>query len=401
MFKITIKAVLLTLLTINMSCNQNNSEIVNDYYLSLNSTVNLVQVGEKNYLLDSYTAPKPTYIQSGVTSENINYISFLNKDQKRIYIYNIDNEKIVKTINLANEELKSYQNISAYNIENPDSIYIFDEVENEILLLNKDLEVLSSISTIDYSESKNFEWTLKFPQYFANTSSPFLSYKNHVFFMGLYPWAIEDTMLSKFKLSHFFTKKLDNTYLLHNYPDAIYGSKFDWDDPIYNIPYYDFNFKNETLVISFPISHNLYISKNLSNNLIKVFGGSNFSSTIKSIGKNKSDDKNYDLKMTENIKENNLYGAIKYDPYRNIYYRFIRKSLKEKNTGRNWKDKTLGVIVLDEDFNYLGETDIGILKDWNWENSFVNKQGLYIEHLDNINYDETYLRFKIFEIQKL
>jgi len=61
------------------------------------------------------------------------------------------------------------------------------------------------------------------------------------------------------------------------------------------------------------------------------------------------------------------------------------------------KNKEHGVIIMDKDFNYLGETIIGNEKHWNFDNVFVTREGLNIEYLDfSQDTEEEYLRFKIF-----
>lgn len=51
---------------------------------------------------------------------------------------------------------------------------------------------------------------------------------------------------------------------------------------------------------------------------------------------------------------------------------------------------------MDKHFKYLGETTLGTFYEWNWTNSFVTKEGLNIEYIDENDVDERYMSFKIF-----
>jgi hypothetical protein len=64
-------------------------------------------------------------------------------------------------------------------------------------------------------------------------------------------------------------------------------------------------------------------------------------------------------------------------------------------------EKPVIVIIMDEQFNYLGETLIGTGKQWNWENSFVTEDGLNIEYIDDNDTEEEYLNLKIFTVEEL
>ena len=70
-------------------------------------------------------------------------------------------------------------------------------------------------------------------------------------------------------------------------------------------------------------------------------------------------------------------------------------------TETDWRDKPVSVIVFDKNFNYMGETVIGTLKNCNWENCFVTSEGLNIEYVKPANNNEDILTFKIFAPRKI
>ena len=96
-----------------------------------------------------------------------------------------------------------------------------------------------------------------------------------------------------------------------------------------------------------------------------------------------------------------MYGAIIYDRFRNVYYRIIRKAIPNAPMDTSWKEKEIAVILMDEEFNYLGETELGPEKQWHWQNSFVTEEGLNIEYLDHNDINEVNLTLKIFVPKKI
>lgn len=96
---------------------------------------------------------------------------------------------------------------------------------------------------------------------------------------------------------------------------------------------------------------------------------------------------------------NDEYGAIKYDKYQKVYYRFLRKAMPNAPDNTPWKAKPVTVIIMDENFNYLGEQSIGTGEKWHLENAFVTSEGLNIEYVAN-GLNEDQLVFKIFNLKK-
>lgn len=103
--------------------------------------------------------------------------------------------------------------------------------------------------------------------------------------------------------------------------------------------------------------------------------------------------------MEEVILNNDLYGAILFDPWRKVYYRFMQQGIKTTIDKTPINNKPVIVIIMDENWNSLGETNMGLAKQWHWTNSFVTSEGLNIEYIDFTDTDEMYLNFKIFTMK--
>jgi hypothetical protein len=130
----------------------------------------------------------------------------------------------------------------------------------------------------------------------------------------------------------------------------------------------------------------------------KVYAGSNYTDTICSIDKRLRHSSKEEI-LSIIIKQDE-YTAIKYDKYRKVYYRFLLKAAPEAAIQLEWGKKPIAVIVLDDKFNYPGETVIGTGEDRYWQNSFVTGEGLNIEYIEK-DINEEYLTFKIFTVKSI
>lgn len=395
--------IIITLLVsiLTPSCKNGRASVKNEGNGPFLKAYQLQLVGEKQFPLDKITAPRPAYLQYYKDSETGEArLSFLNYAARKIYIYNYEKGMITDTISLNISPLKSFRSLSAYYVKSADSLYIFDDVGQKAALLDSKLLVRDSISLIGKMNSATVDWTLHYPQYFFSAAAPVMERNGQLVLTGMYPWAIPDSLINTFKLNSVLDIGTKQVSYLNSYPKTLFGKNFDWDDPFFTAASSDFGHQSNMLLLSFPISHDLYISNLSLGKMDRIYAGSPDARPITSIGKKPVGDKTFKEKLAKSIINTDLYGGIKYDKYRKVYYRFLRKALPEGNTETNWKNKVLSVIMMDTSFKYLGETALGTLKEWNWENSFVSEAGLNIEYIDQENNNEDYLTFKIFKPKK-
>ena len=103
------------------------------------------------------------------------------------------------------------------------------------------------------------------------------------------------------------------------------------------------------------------------------------------------------------LNENPRYWHIMYDKYRNVYYRFAEMPYKLASNESPYdepKGKEFSVIVLNADFEIIGETKFPGKK-YFYKKSFVGREGLYISenNLENPQFDENKLVFTCFKIK--
>ena len=100
------------------------------------------------------------------------------------------------------------------------------------------------------------------------------------------------------------------------------------------------------------------------------------------------------------------YGDLIYDPYREVYYRFVYPKTTLEDNIRWWGKSVYGrkkfsVIILNKDFQIIGET-LFPESIYNSYVFFVHKDGLYISREYQLTYgqSEDYMTFELFNLVK-
>ncbi|HHU34439.1 MAG TPA: DUF4221 family protein [Bacteroidetes bacterium] len=371
-------------------------KVENEMSGNLEASMGLVEIGERAFLLDDSTAPKPIYTQMFKNYNGAKYLTFLNKFNNSIYFYDYDSLQFVKKIVWPKNGPKGIGAATGYHVKSLDSIYIYNKSNIEIVLSNEKSMVLDRITLC--GNRKDINWLFRYPQYDPRTVKPFIETAHELLLTGFYFGSIPESIVSDFKFTARLDFKTNGVAFSHTYPLSLYGFGYNWEGDLFTEVYSDLHPDGDKLILSFPVSHDLYIADLKTGEYQKTYAGSNFASTISSINKKLKRSSKNDLLL--NIVVQDEYTAIKYDKYRNVYYRFLLKSIPVNIKSVDWKEKPIAVIIFDENFNYLGETVIGTGENWYWQNSFVTEEGLNIEYIDN-DLEEKYLRFRIFVVQNL
>lgn len=391
-----IAVVLFLIVSLYGCASSDSAAIENPKKNKLKASVTLEETGVKKFSLDSSSAPRPLYTQVYTDSSGKRIFTFLNDYNASIYFYEYETLQFLGKKQIGGKEAGIKAN--GYYIKSTDSIFVFNVSNIELLLENGNGQVTDTVSLIGNMNIRKSKWMLTYPQYSIQTAIPFIETPQELIFPGLYPSSIPDSIIDKFKFTshiNFTTKQVVQT---HHYPRSLY-SNYNWQGQIFTEVFTDLHADGDQLVYSFPVSHDLYIAGLYSNDYKIVYGGSNEAGTIH------SHDAPFKKKTPRSIIgatfiNNDMYGAIKYDRYRKVYYRVLRKALPGTTLETAWKEKPAIVIMMDENFNYLGETNIGTCGEWNLQNIFVTKEGLNIEYIGK-NIDEEFLTLKLFNIKKI
>lgn len=379
-----------------VACTTKTVKVKNEKQGSLKPSMKLEEVEVKKFGLDDHTASKPEYTQIFKDSDGIMYFTFLNNFNNSIYFYEYNSLQFVKKIAWGKNGPTGISALIGYQIKSLDSIYLYNKSKTEIILSNDKGNIVAKISLS--GTRKDVNWGLRYPQYYPRTVSPFIETAHELLLTGFFFGSIPESIISDFKFTARLDFKTNKLMFSHTYPCSLYGSDYNWEGDLFTEVYSDLHPDGDKLILSFPVSHDLYLADLKTGEYQKVYAGSNFAGMICSINKRLRHSSREEL--LSNIVIQDEYTAIKYDKYRKVYYRFLLKAAPEATKRREWKEKPIAVIIMDENFNYLGETVIGTGEDWYWQNSFVTKEGLNIEYIEK-DPEEKYLTLKIFTIKKI
>jgi hypothetical protein len=399
--KMKIKYTLWTLFLVLViaGCKNNVVNIENPKKGQLKAEIQLVYVAEKKFRLDSSTAPRPQYMQLYTDSAGNRNLTFLNTYNKSIYFYDYHTTGYLKVNSYAQQAIALP---SAYLIKSLDSVYIYDRKKNELVLTTRLGQIVKTIPLVTKGDVRNYSWVNSFPQYYPHTATPIIESGRELVFPGQFMTAMPDSLVDKFKFTAHISMDENKVTYTHRYPRALYGNSYNWEEEgLFPTVYYDLSGKRGQIIYSFPVSHDLYLSDLAVENYRTVYGGSNDAGTISSIDRDLKTNHLTPEELLLKVCKTDLYGAVKYDKFRQVYYRFLRKAIPDATTETDWKDKPVSVIVFDKNFKYLGETVIGTLQNCNWENCFVSAEGLNVEYVDPANKNEDVLTLKIFAPRKI
>jgi hypothetical protein len=381
----------LVLFLLLISCSIETADIKNEKEGNLKSTHSLVEVKVKKFLLDSDTAPNPQYIQVFVDSTERRNFTFLNIYDNSIYFYDYDTLGLINKTTYDKNGPNGILKPMGYHIKDRDSIFIYDMATATVKIGNAKSEILNSIALRGKEDSKT--WYVNYPQYIPKTVTPFIETSEKLLLSGQIMRTVPDTLIDKFKFTAHIDYRNSQVDFYNTYPQSLYGFNYNWEGEIFTEVFTDLHPDGDKLICSFPVSHDLYLTELESGIYRKVYAGSNFVQTIRSVAKDPRKVSRSELIL--HVIKQNEYAAIKYDKWRKVYYRFLLKGMPDADIHTQYKEKPIAVIMMDEDFKYLGETVLGPWKQWNWHNSFVTKEGLNIEYLDENDIEEVNLSLKI------
>ena len=103
--------------------------------------------------------------------------------------------------------------------------------------------------------------------------------------------------------------------------------------------------------------------------------------------------------------ETDFFSEIFYDKYNDVYYRILKRGIPLENAQGElemWENKPATIIVLDKNFNQIGEHNLEPPIDYYVRDMFVGKDGFYISnvHPNNLNIVEDSIKFTLFKLKR-
>lgn len=356
-----------------VSYNENEYGENENNYIKQNETVLLSLAGEVVFNLDSLTAH--IYNASQYIYDEGAYSILSNTND--ILIFDYQTRKCIRKIPVCIERASSYEYL------NKDTILIADYLSNSVHFINE----LGN----DYKTVKIEKDILYYPFPLTRTS-PIIIDEGKLFVVGHIAGEYENENVNNRQVVSVIDLAMTKTSSYIPYPDVY---RENWGGGLFRWVYGDYNYSKKTLVLSFPADHNIYEYNNDLLLIGKYYAGSSYIDATEYLKNPKNEYISSDLR-TKHFVETHSYSCVYFDKFNKVYYRF--SELKAEYTGVPIWEKELTIIILDEEFNIIGESYIGALPSQYREAVFINEEGL---HLPKKESDENALLFDIYKLVRI
>jgi hypothetical protein len=325
------------------------------------------------------------------------YLTFQESDQNKIHIYEMHTGNHYKTVNIAMEGPDGIGHLAGYYIKDFDEIYLNNAMLPFIARSDTSGHIFQKISF-----EKTDEGQMLVPIFTTG-----------IFYTPLV--IIKDTFY--LAQNHIMLKKEPDTWPVSYYIDTIHGS-------VKTLPFcfppilkadelrkvigsetmYSRCYDGSRFVYSFYFEEAITVASPDHSDVQKIPAKSKY---IKQINPREKRPDDMFLGAKRQC-EAPFYGNLIHDPYRNVYYRVAYPGTEmEELEGRTYIDifttgrKRFSIIILDKDFNIIGET---LFPDYKYcsVSMFVEEEGLYIRsnHFMDPDFVDNKLMFTCFELIK-
>jgi|GEM_PF-1189703 len=352
----------------------------------------LKEVKKVQFPMDNETSYRTFFTSTFVDSAGREMLVFLSQEKPSIQLFDIETQRLEKEILLIADGPNGVGSPSGLLLQSMDSIFVISSTHYRVSMINSSGTLIRSYNLLEgenYNENTGMlrPYTTSRPvkcgsKIYFNVA-PDRDVYNPSYFEGATSLVLD---LVNGTASYF------NTYPLE-FKGGVWG--------VASVNYSTtFNESSELFVYSFAISDSLTVFDLESDLTKRVFAGSK--SITADIKPMPVPENSYDL---EYALETPYYGGVVYDEYRNVYYRFVRHAISNKDSNgetNEFHEKPISIIILDKDFQRLGEVRLAdnVFLDYIY---FVSKDGLFVSNGNPENKDlvEDFAVFSCFQLEKL
>lgn len=340
---------------------------------------------EKSLMLDSMTTQETNYLQC----LDGNRIALYNQPAHTICVFNIEGGDEIEKIQLHKEGPNSVRGIQGFYYDSSDSIWLYQSWEKNLVLVNSKGEVIDKRNIQDKIAETSLRENLSAAP-FPLTDMPMQKVDNLFILQGMNGPEVIDGFRPA--CSILYDISADTVGIKNEYP-SVYGdhSKLNehWGTFSYRAVPYTLN-KNK-MVLSFPAADEIYIYDLKSGKKESYFAGTSLKTEMNPIaGTSKSQLQKHYLDQLQ-------YAGVFYDKYHDLYYRLAILPISDYDINdEKTQNKPLSVIILDSNFEKVGEFNLGIGR-YKYRNVFISEKGL---HLNVYSENDDYLKFITLKVLK-
>ena len=301
----------------------------------------------KSFALDSETRYNGFYLYPFTDRQGKEYLSFLNYRTNQILFYDLNTCDFLFKVDLDKEGPNGLSIVSGYYIKDFDNMYVSTYIYSGLIKVDTTKRI---IQKVPYGTTKE---EYKIVPSYTPSSHPyvppiFIGSKLYITQMAadhIYPASKTPVTVSIDTLTH----KCETM-------PFTYGDIFTTEQLSTRETACSRIFNNNQFIYSFQIDENIYVASIDHETIRKI--------NIKSKYINNIPNDKIPVDFNQGAKQNlevARYGDLIYDPYRKVYYRLAYPDTELENTIQ-WRGravygrKKFSIIILDQNFNIIGET---------------------------------------------
>jgi len=336
------------------------------------------------------------YYSQFVRIGRVNYLGILNFERNRIEIYDLDSRKLIKELQFYSDGPEAFGEVSGFFIETLDSILLDCFYQRVVGISDGNGKVIRKISYSKDLNGRPFKLT---PPWIG-----LRPYKvgNVINFLQVYQAEESNGILTEDKRKETYLNVALNTItgesitLPLTYPEEMIGHDItEATNVMRTVGFHD------CFVYHFWNLDNLFVTSDH-----KTFKKYPIESNYKFKFNTECFKYIYDIRAgLINSLSHDMVRDMLYDKYRDCYYIFIMKRDEELDAESDlflkMKYPDCFILILDKNLHHMGEV---FLPDnsYSFQFSFITPDGLYIseDHPNNPDFDEDFMRFRLFKLVK-
>ncbi|MCL2098223.1 MAG: DUF4221 domain-containing protein [Bacteroidales bacterium] len=326
----------------------------------------------KEFPLDDKTSYMVESLQF-TDHDTIQYLSFLNEHNNAVYFYDHESRLYLKHIPYHREGPDGVGGIDGYYYINNDSIYLYSYGTQLLYLTNAEGSVLSKNKIEQYDNPD-----IIYPAAKIMNNAPLRKVNRNIIMTGFIAGEPERETTENRPVGIIYNSDTDSVKYVINYPEQY--AKYNWGGGFtYRQVSYDIN--GQSMAVSFYAHHYIVEYSLLTGEIKQHYAGSRLIDEIKPLPYPKYPTlPRIDVEVGANwYMSSPSYEGVFYDKYKNRYYRIARLPTEIEYELGDRNRKPTVVIVLDADFNYLGEATLPKDVVFNPFCSFVSSDGFNIQ----------------------
>lgn len=369
------------LLCLCVSC-RNEKKQAGSYLYDLKTTEKIKEIP-----LDSDVRYNAFYLYLFGDDNGKEYLSFLNYRSNQILFYDFETSDFLFKMNLKAEGPDGVVQPSGFYIKDFDNIYVSSYAYAGLIKVDTTCRI---VQKIPYGTTSNGYKVL--PSY-TPSSHPYIA-----------PIMVDGRMyITQQAVSRFhpvaetpLSVAIDTAQKIYEGVPLTYGvlteEELDANDGRFSRIY-----NGKEFVYSFYTSEDIIVASADHSGIRKIKVKSRYINSPTQVQEDSENGPKLNLELAR-------YGDLVYDPYREVYYRFAYPKVELDNNIKWWGKSVYGrkkfsVIILDKDFNIIGET-LFPEAIYNSYVFFVHKDGLYISRDYQMLYgdSEDNMTFELFSL---